>query len=100
MSKYIEIPEIKIGKVTNPMINVLLEPNPDGNNSLPPRTNMNGYPSAFLDSIEGTGGDDITKVNICGMPTPKYIMFLDWMKENSTAIILCGLAMFAFASVR
>ena len=48
-----------VGTKTIPMINCYVTPTPDSNNSLPPRTNSTGYPSAFRDSISISGGDDI-----------------------------------------
>ena len=48
-----------VGTKTFPIINCYVSPTPDSNNSLPPRTNLTVYPSAFRDSISGSGGDDI-----------------------------------------
>jgi len=90
-----------VGIQTSPMINHYLSPNPDGNNSLPPRTNLFGFPSAFRDSISGSGGDDVEKERPGDEDkpvVPPKKSFTDWLTENSTSILLCGVVLFVFAS--
>jgi len=76
-------------------------PFPDGNNSLPPRTNLIGFPSAFQDSISATGGPPVitTDPEVGGSPVPKSVMVWDWVKRNSTPILMVGLSLFVVLSV-
>ena len=53
------LPEDFVGIPSRPIILKEVPPFPIGNNSLPPRTNLIGFPSAYKDSISATGGPPV-----------------------------------------
>jgi len=91
------------GRDIHPVISNNVAPSPDNKISLPPRTNLTGFPSAFQDSINGSGGPPIiiskNSTSKIGMPTPRYLMFYDWCVRNSTQIIMIGIGLFVVMSV-
>jgi len=89
-----------VGIKTFPLINNTVSPTPDSNNSLPPRTNLTGYPSAFRDSISGSGGDDIDQEGPPDQDKSKKNKktVREWLDENKTALLMMGVVLFVFAA--
>jgi len=96
--------DVSIGKEKSPVVPNDVPPNPAGNNSLPPRTNLSGPPSAFQDLVTSSGGGPIIVPgeprNGLDMRPPKWILFKDWVGRNSTPLIVICVAVFVALSVR
>ena len=95
--------EDPIGKEKRADIPNKVPPNPDGNNSLPPRTNLTGPLAAFQDDLTASGGGPIiipVDHHMIGMPTPRWILIQDWMSRNSTPLVMIGIVVFIVMSVR
>ena len=87
---------------SRPRIETYVVPKPDGNNSLPPRTNLRGPPSAFQDSITATGGNPpvtTTDPEEAREPVSRWALFQEWMSRNKTALVMVGLVVFAAMSI-
>jgi hypothetical protein len=72
------------GIIMEPDIPKELAPNHPGNNAIPPRTNLNGDPTAPP----------------IGMSTPLWIQFKEWLEINSTSLVVMGIFGFILMSVR
>jgi len=93
----------RVGIETNPNIPNGVMPVPDGNNALPPRTNLSGPPSAFRDDISGSGGippmattDDPEQAQA---PPSRLDMVYQWFDRNKSVILTVGLGIFAFVAI-
>lgn len=99
-------PEEDIGKTIKATVPNDVPPNPRGNNALPPRTNLDGPPSAFTDQISSSGGPPIKisgqnlDENEPGRRIDRLRLFQYWLSQNSTPLIIIGVAVFIIFSVR
>ena len=74
-----------------------IAPKPDGNNSLPPRTNIDDPPAAFQDDITSSGGGpDVIPAD----PRNPYIRRINnWIKDHTTTILMMGIVLFSVMAV-
>ena len=99
-------PEEDIGKTIKATVPNDVPPNPRGNNALPPRTNLDGPPSAFTDQISSSGEPPIAvsgqyiDENDPHLRISRFTVFQDWLSQNSTPLIIIGVAVFIIFSVR
>ena len=98
--------EEDIGKTIQVVFPTDVYPDPRGSNPLPPRTNLDGPPSAFTDQISLSGGHPIKisgqnfDENDPDLRISRFTVFQDWLSQNSTPLIIIGVSVFIIFSVR